>query len=272
MRRSSVQARTKAATINPSMDIANVTHSTLLSLVSSLRKHGLSATTIHNDMVFFSSVINLAKRCGYASYRIDPCAGLSLPAIIPRDSWLSVKDIRKLRDLELTGALKKGRDIFMLSYYLGGMNIADLSVYNFDDHPDTVKYVRHKTSDLAKTNKYVEFKMPEEAKEIIAKYKGPDGRIVMTSAQRKRKLHPLIGYALPILSEIADLPQLVYYSARKSFGQHAFDLGVSESVIDYILGHKLGKGGTSLFSYIAVTSEMATKAIRLVLDNLKKND
>lgn len=63
--------------------------------------------------------------------------------------------------------------------------------------------------------------------------------------------------------------KMFYALCRKSFSQHAYDLGVSESVIDYILGHKVNKGGTSLFSYISVTSEKATKAIRLVLDNLK---
>ena len=65
------------------------------------------------------------------------------------------------------------------------------------------------------------------------------------------------------------IDNLVFYSARKSFAQHAFSLGVSESVIDFILGHALGKGGSCLYSYIQVTPDMATKAIRLVLDKVK---
>lgn len=40
-------------------------------------------------------------------------------------------------------------------------------------------------------------------------------------------------------------------------------------VIDYILGHSLGGGGKALYTYIKVTPEMATQAVRKVLDNLK---
>lgn len=61
------------------------------------------------------------------------------------------------------------------------------------------------------------------------------------------------------------------YSARKSFSQNAYELGVNTSVIDYILGHKVGSSNTHscLYAYIKVTPEMATEAIRKVLDNLK---
>lgn len=47
--------------------------------------------------------------------------------------------------------------------------------------------------------------------------------------------------------------------------QFAIKIGV----IDYILGHKLGGGGSTLYYYISVTPAQATAAIRLVLDNLK---
>lgn len=71
------------------------------------------------------------------------------------------------------------------------------------------------------------------------------------------------------LAALTGIKNLIYYSARKSFSQHAFDLGISESVIDYILGHRVDKGGTSLYAYISVTPEKATAAIRKVLDHLK---
>ena len=74
---------------------------------------------------------------------------------------------------------------------------------------------------------------------------------------------------MPKLAKATGIKQLIYYSARKSFSQHAFDLGISTSIIDFILGHRVDKGGTSLYSYISVTPEMATNAVRKVLDNLK---
>lgn len=64
-----------------------------------------------------------------------------------------------------------------------------------------------------------------------------------------------------------NLPSLTFYSARKSFAQHAFMLGESESVIDYVLGHSLGGGKNNmLYSYVKVTPEMATACVRKVCD------
>ena len=74
---------------------------------------------------------------------------------------------------------------------------------------------------------------------------------------------------MPLLAEMVGVKGLIYYSARKSFSQHAFDLGINTGVIDYILGHKLDKVGNTLYNYVYVTPEMATEAIRKVLDNLK---
>ena len=64
------------------------------------------------------------------------------------------------------------------------------------------------------------------------------------------------------------LKKLIYYAARKSFSQHAFMLGISTSVIDYILGHRVDKTSTSLYNYISVTPELASSALRKVLDQL----
>ena len=64
-----------------------------------------------------------------------------------------------------------------------------------------------------------------------------------------------------------DIPALTFYSARKSFAQHAFALGENESVIDYVLGHSLGGSRNKmLFAYIKVTPAMATACVRKVCD------
>jgi intergrase/recombinase len=67
------------------------------------------------------------------------------------------------------------------------------------------------------------------------------------------------------------IPNLIFYSARKSFSQHAFELGISTQVIDYILGHSLRARGV-IYHYVSVKPEMATEAIRKVIDNLNKKE
>nr|WP_304651422.1 hypothetical protein [Bacteroides acidifaciens] len=118
-------------------------------------------------------------------------------------------------------------------------------------------------------NKFVEFEIPHEAQEIINRYLDKDGFISASNMQRRDRMHSFFDHNIPLLSQATGIKQLIYYSARKSFSQHAFDLGISTSIIDYILGHRVDKGGTSLYAYITVTPDMASNAVRKVLDNLK---
>lgn len=256
--------------LNEKMLAENITHGTILGLDNYLRKRGLKPSTARNYLVFVMVLLNYAKRCGYVQFRVDPFANYELPKMEVRHSWLSVDEVKRIRDIESTKAnIIKCRDIFMLSYYLGGINVTDLLEINFDEQAETLRYVRKKTENRPKMNKYVEFLIPGEAKAIIKRYKGKDGRIAVSDRQRRTKCHSFFDNNMPKLAEACGIKHLIYYSARKSFSQHAFDLGVSTSVIDYILGHRVDKGDTALYSYISVTPQMASDAIRKVLDNLK---
>ena len=250
--------------------VEHINHGTILGLEKYLRNRGLKLTTIRNYLVFLMVLLNYAKRCGYVQFRIDPFIGYNLPKMEVRRSWISVDEVRTIRDLKTTKPnIRKCRDLFMLSYYLGGINIVDMLNINFNEQTDVIHYVRTKTENCPKLNKFVEFRIPDEAKEIIARYKDADGYISFSKFQRKTHCHYFLGVNIRKLAELTGIKNLIYYSARKSFSQHAFDLGISTSVIDYILGHRVDKGGTSLYAYISVTPEIATEAVRKVLDNLK---
>lgn len=259
-----------AGMINTKTVLENISRATIVGFKQKLVKSSLKPKTIYITMNFLRIIIGYAKRNGYVEYRIDPFCGTSLPHTEPRDSWLSVEQIRQIRDCELKKRnAKKMRDLFMLSYYLGGINMADLCKINFNETPGRIRYARQKTERRPKKNKYVEFDLPDEAVSIIEQYKNKDGYISFSESQAKNSARGFVGHNMRVLSQLLGINNLVYYSARKSFSQHAFNLGVPGSVIDYILGHRVDKSSTSLFSYISVTPEMATKAVRLVLDNLK---
>lgn len=256
--------------VSPSIMPANINYGTVLGYINALETKNLKPSTIKESITFFITVINYAKKCGYVEYKINPFVKLPLSPSEPRNSWINVDGIKKIRDLKIKGRTSnKVRDIFMLSYYLGGINMADLIKINFNEQQKTLHYVRQKTEKRHKINKFVEFEIPEEAKVIIERWAGQDGFITFKKAKSKASYADNCTYHMKKIAELSGYPQLIYYSARKSFAQHAFDLGISESVIDYILGHKLGKEDSSLYSYIKVTPEMATAAIRKVLDNLK---
>lgn len=265
--------RTISGHLSEKMLVENITHGTILGLDKYLRNKGLKLSTIRNYLVFLMVLLNYAKRCGYVQFRVDPFAGYELPKMEVRQSWITVEEVRKIRDIKSDKPnIRKCRDLFMLSYYLGGINMIDMLNINFNEQTDVIHYVRTKTENRPKINKFVEFRIPDEAKEIIARYKGMDGHISVTPFQQKTNCHYFFDVNMPKLAEATGIKQLIFYSARKSFSQHAFDLGISESVIDYILGHRVDKGGTSLYAYIAVTPEKATDAVRKVLDHLNTED
>lgn len=253
--------------IEQNLLVESVNHVTILNLVNKIKKRGVSDSTLWNYLVFVKSIINYAKKLGYAQYKVDPFVGIQMPHVERREAWLTTDEIKKIRDLKIKGRIRrKYRDIFMLSYYLGGINLVDMAKINFNEQTDTIKYVRTKTENRPKVNKYVEFEIPEEAKEIINRLKNKDGIVIKNDY---RLATSSINNALASIAKIAGIDKIIYYSARKSFAQHACELGVSNGVIDYILGHKLGGGGSTLYYYISVTPAQATAAIRLVLDNLK---
>ena len=249
--------------------VEHITHGSILGLDKHLRTK-MKPTSVRSNLVFLMVLLNYAKRCGYVQFRVDPFFGYELPKMEPRQSWISVEEVKRIRDIETNKPnIIKCRDIFMLSYYLGGINMTDLIDIDFNEQSDVIHYERKKTVRCPKMNKYVEFEIPDEAKEIIKRYKGDDGRLNITKGDRETKMHYFLDYNMRKLSELTGIKNLIYYSARKSWSQHAFDLGISTSVIDFVLGHRVDKGGTSLYSYISVTPAMATKAVRQVLDNLK---
>jgi hypothetical protein len=61
---------------------------------------------------------------------------------------------------------------------------------------------------------------------------------------------------------------LVYYSARKSFVQHGFDLGISLEILEYCVGQSMKKN-RPIFNYVRIMRKHADEAIRKILDNLQ---
>lgn len=250
--------------------LQNITPSTIQKLEQSLTKRKISEFTLRSYMIGFKSVLRYASKLGYVDYKISPFVSYQPVSGIPiRECWLTVDEVKRIIDYQPKNkAARRGRDFFLLSYYLGGINAVDLLNINFNENVKTLKYVRTKTNRMNKINKYVEFEIPDEARSLIERYKNSSGFLARTDYESKCSSKTFIR-PFKLMREELKLPNLVYYSARKSFSQHALELGVPANVIDYILGHSLGSGRSTLYLYAYITPQMATEAIRKVLDNLK---
>ena len=235
------------------------------------KRTDISQSTKQMHIALLSRIINYCQQNKYTDYHVSPTAKVLKFKTVVRQNWLSPDQVRFIRDYQdSTKWCRKFRDLFMLSYYLGGINPIDMMKIDFNEQKDRIKYVRTKTNRAPKINPFVEFDIPDEAKEIISRHVRPDGRLdLFPNCYNSSNLTELARR----FREVLGVETLTLYSARKSFAQHAFQLGISESVIDYILGHSLNAGRKStIYSYIKVTPAMATAAIRKVLDFIHGNN
>lgn len=94
-----------------------------------------------------------------------------------RELDITIEEVRKIRDADVKEkSLRVARDLFMLSYYLGGINLIDLMQFNFKN-ADTIEYIREKSKNTKKGDKKISFSIPKEAKPIIKEWIGKNGKL-----------------------------------------------------------------------------------------------
>lgn len=163
------------------------------------------------------------------------------------------------------------RDVFMLSFYLGGMNLIDIMNTRFVN--DKVDYVRIKTRLKTEAEQHCLLPITEPAKMIINRW--IDNKTKKLDFGYKFSYHNFSRYTCRSLASLAkDLgikEKVVFYSARKSFAQYAFDLGIPDNVIDYCLAHS-DKGRGIVRYYTKTRFKQAEIAINRVIDYINNPD
>ena len=168
---------------------------------------------------------------------------------------ISVSDLRKLRDIELPAWQVPYRDMFMLMFYLMGINAADL----FNLPKNAIKRGRIKYR-RAKTGTLFDIAVPEEAMEIINRY--PGIKHLINPLDRYKTVHDYLAHMNDALQLIgiryngnnvhpADkdrngkpdkrkmlFPYLTSYYSRHTFATIAAKLDIPKDTIAACLGHE----------------------------------
>lgn len=236
-----------------------------------LKRKGLSQTYTSMTLSMTRTIINRAIRAQLVTYQLHPFAYWKRPADEEREIDISVKELAAIRDAQ--PKLKKqriARDLFMLSYYLGGINLIDL--LNIDFRGITVlEYVRHKSRNTKTSDKRISFTIQPEAKELIKKWMNRNtGKLDFGYKFSYKNFLQFITRSIKSLAKDLDIQnykKVCYYTARKSFVQHGFDLGISLEVLEYCIGQSV-KNNRPIFNYLKIMRKHADVAIRQILDNL----
>ena len=225
------------------------------------------------QMSFVKSVISRAVRDGLVRYDTDPFAYYTAQTPEPRELDIPMADVRRIRDFQtIYKGERKARDLFMLSYYLGGINLIDLLSYDFRDKT-VMEYIRTKTKNKKKSNRTVSFSIPPEAMPIISRYMNrKTGQLDFGTTGTYDTFKNIVTRDIKRIAKkigIADWKRCCYYTARKSFVQHGFELGISLEVLEYCIGQSM-KSNRPIFNYLKIMRQHADVAIRTILDELAK--
>ncbi|WP_303010438.1 phage integrase SAM-like domain-containing protein [uncultured Bacteroides sp.] len=233
-----------------------------------LCKEELTNTTVRIYLTLIKVILNYAGKVNYISYSIHPFVLFKMPVSNIRELDLSIEELKRIRDVRLfKPSLSIVRDIFMLTYYLGGINLKDLLAYNFKNK-EYMRYVRHKTRISRKGNNEIVFTLQPEAKDIINRYLTGEGYLKFGKYSSYEQIYSLIFRHINKITKLSGINKKVtYYSARKTFAQHGYNLGIQIEKIEYCIGHSM-KNNRPIFNYIKIMQEHADKVFREILNQL----
>lgn len=234
-----------------------------------LQKDKLSPTSINIYVTLLKVIINYAIKMQYVSFRVNPFITAKIPTARKRDTFITVEQLKRIRDAKLEQQhLIVVRDMFMLTYYLAGMNLVDILSYNFKNATE-MRFIRKKTRNMKSGDAVINFTIPEEAKPIINKYMDNEtGKLIFGRYKNYSSCYSGLARNIKTLAQIGGIDHyFTLYSARKSFVQHGFNLGIPLSTLEYCIGQSM-KEDRPIFNYVSIMKEHADKAIRQILDNL----
>lgn len=175
-----------------------------------LRKSKLSPTSIKIYVTLLKVIINYAIKMRYVEYKVDPFVTASIPSARKRDTYITVEQLKIIRDMVPDKYnVSVVRDIFMLTYYLAGMNLVDMLAYDF--RTDIVDYIRVKTRNTKDGDRLTSFAIPDEAKTLIKKYMNKNtGKLVFGKYKTYISCYSTSNNGQPIIIKLAICLYLIY--------------------------------------------------------------
>lgn len=193
--------------------------------------------------------------------------------------YLSIEEMREYRDIEVEDFMEKYRDMFLLGFYLIGINLSDL----LELPANAIKHGRI-VYRRKKTGRLYDIKVEPEALKIINKYHGTkhlvrfldDGTKLSSFKRRLGDYIKRIGKVELVKNRRGALikkqlkplhDDIVWYTARRSWATIAASLDIPKEVIGKALGHSEWDSTTTDL-YINFDNRKIDEANRKVINAL----
>lgn len=235
-----------------------------------MKRKGYSDGNRQIRLCHIKARVNEAIKYGLLKCEKHPFAYTKLPSSEPKDLDVSITDFTKIVKYDTSNSkrLTLAKDMFLLSFYIGGTNLADLVQIDFSQKD--ISYIRQKSGVHKRKDRITRITIQPEARYIIDKYIGKNGRLDLGYNYTYTNMCCYINSCLKLLAkELKIKSNLTFYSARKTFAQFASEIAIPYPIIEYCLGHSI-KTNITINSYVKVKQPQADAAIRRVIEYTKQ--
>lgn len=236
------------------IDISEVTASFLRDFEAWLRREGVGAGSIHLYLSNLKAVHNAAKLeyndedRGIIRISSSPFLRYKLPsAPLPEPRAIDLATLQRIADLDDEGAINSirniGRDMFMLSFALGGINAIDLYRLPYSAlKGDYIDYNRTKTKDARADKAYYRVAIAPEIRPLLERWLDPTcKRLLRLHLRYSTEQSFLIALprAIKAVERIAPAERpYTYYSARHTYATLARNvIGAEMYTVHELLNH-----------------------------------
>lgn len=237
---------------------------------------GLSDSGLHNHMRDLRTLFNAAremynnedlgiyriKHYPFKKYKVG-----SPPLTKKRNNTL--EQVLTIRDCVTKPGSRAelAKELYMLSFYLCGMNAVDL--YNLSERDirnGRVDYNRSKTEGKRKDNAFISIKIVDEAKPLLEKYLGK----LRERYSSANCLNWALSKGMEQLRKLTGIPELTLYWTRHTFANTARnDCRMSKDDVALALNH-VDEGNRTTDIYIAKDWKIVDDVQRKVIAQLRK--
>ena len=242
------------------LEIKDITVKFLKKYEEHLRDSGVGSRGIESNLASIRALFNFARE-EYNDEDLEdikiahyPFAKFKIPkADIPEQRSLKLEEVLLIYNYRYSPTSKYdprrevsrpelARDVFLLSFFLVGINSKDLFSIEAKSLKDgRLTYCRSKTKDRRRDKAEISIKVTPEAEELLRKYADPEGRYLLNFYKRYsnyKTFNSNVNKGLKTVGEATGIEDLEFYAARHSWATIARnDCGVSTDDISLSLNH-----------------------------------
>lgn len=247
--------------------VKDLTRQDIRALLDAMRARGYASGNIQMRLTHFKAAVNDLIDRELIRFDVQhPFRGIKIPQSAPKYTDVSRADFHRIRNLKPDcKRLELGRNMWLLSFYLCGLNLVDLTRLGQELRGQVLKFERQKTSDHTNGGGLVSFRIPSEARALI-EWADTAGIFRERTQTEYKTLQRYVNRCIALVADRVGIRgSFSYYSARHTFAELALLSGIHLELIEYLLGHT-PKANRPIYSYVHIMQSQADDALSRFFD------